>query len=130
MSKKREQTMSCIVNAAAATKNISKLSEDYLIYHNWVYRYDQDAGHGCHEFHKEGAIFSHPMLDTCCNNWQNVVNQSSRGSPIDTDGKTGVPTETLDIMLVEHIELSNKTFQPKEGGLWPKGSQKILPIGM
>ena len=124
--------MSCIVNAAA--ENISRLSEDYNIYHEaWdngtmqLQWYNQDAGHlGCHEFSRQDASLPHPMLDTCCNNWQSVINQKSRGSLAHTDGIVGVPTETLDIMLVEYFQLTNK---PKEVVPWPKGTQKILPIG-
>ena len=120
--------MSCIVNADA--ENISRLSEDYNIYHEaWdgLQLYNQDAGHlGCHEFSRQDASMPHPMLDTCCNNWQSVINQKSRaGSLAHTDGIAGVPTETLDIMLDEYFELTNK---PK--AVWPKGTQKILPIGM
>ena len=121
--------MSCIVNAAA--ENISRLSEDYNIYHEaWdgLQLYNQDAGHlgslGCHDFSREDASLPHEMLDTCCNNWQNVINQKSRGFLAHTDsrGIAGVPTETLDIMLVEYSELTNTT--------WPKGTQQILTIGM
>lgn len=121
--------MSCIVNAAA--ENISRLSEDYNIYHEaseGLQWYNQDAGHVCHEFSRPGdASLPHSMLDTCCNNWQSVINQTSRGSLGHTDGIAGVPTETLDIMLVEYFELNNtlKAVKP-----WPKGTQKILPIGM
>ena len=121
--------MSCIVNAAA--ENISRLSEDYNIYHEaWdgLQWYNQDAGHlGCDEYSRVDASLPHPMLDTCCNNWQSVINQKSRGFPAHTDGIAGVPTETLDIMLVEYFELTNerKAVDP-----WPKGTQKILPIGM
>ena len=117
--------MSCIVNAAA--ENISRLSEDYNIYHEaWdgLQLYNQDAGKFCHDFSREDASLPHPMLDTCCNNWQNLINQTSR---ISTDGIAGGPTETLDIMLVEYFELTNK---PKAVEPWPKGTQKILPIGM
>ena len=118
--------MSCIVNAAA--ENISRLSEDYNIYHEaseGLQWYNQDAGHVCHEFSRPGdASLPHSMLDTCCNNWQNVINQKSRGFLAHTDsrGIAGVPTETLDIMLVEYSELTNTT--------WPKGTQQILTIGM
>ena len=122
--------MSCIVNAAA--ENISRLSEDYNIYHEaWdgLQLYNQDAGHFCHEYSREDASLPHPMLDTCCNNWQNVINQKSRGFLAHTDsrGIAGVPTETLDIMLVEYFELTNK---PKAVEPWPKGTQQILTIGM
>ena len=70
--------MSCIVNAAA--ENISRLSEDYNIYHEaseGLQWYNQDAGHVCHEFSRPGdASLPHSMLDTCCNNWQSVINQT------------------------------------------------------
>ena len=116
--------MSCIVNAAA--ENISRLSEDYDIYHkagDGLQLYNQDAGHFCHDYSRMDANLSHPMLDTCCNNWQSVMNQKSRGFlDLNTDGIAGVPTETLDIMLVEYSELTNTT--------WPKGTQQIMTIGM
>ena len=129
--------MSCIVNAAAlwdpaipTAQNISSLSEDYLIFHEaWdqLYRYNPEAGHVCHDFSKPDSKLSHPMLDTCCNNWQNIQNQNSRITPDFTDGiigPLGLPTETLDIMLVEYNNLTDNIK-----GNWSKGSQKIFHIG-
>ena len=129
--------MSCIVNAAAYAENISRLSEDYNIYHEardamgdamGLQLYSEDAGHlGCHDYSRVDASLPHSMLDTCCNNWQNVVKQNSRVDRLaHNNGMAGRPTETLDIMLVEYFELTNK---PKAVS-WPKGTQKILPIGM
>ena len=74
----------------AAAENISRLSEDYNIYHEtWdgLQRYNQDAGQlGCIDEFSHPHMHYYPMLDTCCNNWQSVINHKSRGRLQGWDG--------------------------------------------
>ena len=127
--KPNNSTVSCIVKTDEKLYNISEMSKNFDIYyiaHQTLHYYNKDKGHTCKEFIRDNQknLVTHPMLDSCCNNWQRVIQQESRVITMN-DTKMG-PTKTLDIMLVEYFSTNDSM---KDVAPWSKGTQTIMSIG-